>query len=580
MRTCVAAALVAASAVCAGAASVRADTVLKYHGGPVLTSFTIYPLYYGDWSKSPHSIQDVHDYLVALADYVSGKGAPADQAPVLRQYGVLEAKVGPMAVASGKPIVAPAPNDNDPQRSESAQVRRIILDNQLSGKLPAFTPNMLIVVVVGPDTRLCGGFHAAQSPSAIYAMSPIACGGDFALLSHQIFQAAINPAKSAWFSDRSPEPAQPCSQNMGPGSSVGRPIAGVVDNTRDGACSTTAYAPIVPSGDAYGYLLADQPAAASYTPDRAFQFNSTGGHGTVTRASAGMYRVDLAGLAGAEGIANVTAHGDGSESCKLADWSQSTATVACFTAGGTAVDARFAISYAARKTHGDFAFIRIADAGAADGPVAVLQHNPYSATPQTVVRNAAGDYTIRIPDIAQRSGQDPRGGGGIAHVTAVGSDSSSCKPMSWIIKGPGIEVRVRCFTAAGKWVNSGFALTFHRKSDLLGRFSHDHAFGWVSLKQTVGSLPSSYQFNTQPGDLTMTRSATGAYAVKIRGQGRKGGHVQVTAYGSGPERCKVASWGHDPPAQPVGVDQIVEVRCFNAAGNAADSNFALSYIAP
>jgi hypothetical protein len=54
----------------------------------------------------------------------------------------------------------------------------------------------------------------------------------------------------------------------------------------------------------------------------------------------------------------------------------------------------------------------------------------------------------------------------------------------------------------------------------------------------------------------------------------------VTAYGSGPERCKVASWRNDPPAQPVGVDQIVDVRCFNAAGTGADSSFALSYIAP
>ena len=50
---------------------------LQYHGGPVLSSFTIYPLYYGTWAAA--DITAEQDYLKALASYMSGQNAPAGQ---------------------------------------------------------------------------------------------------------------------------------------------------------------------------------------------------------------------------------------------------------------------------------------------------------------------------------------------------------------------------------------------------------------------------------------------------------------------------------------------------------------------
>jgi hypothetical protein len=116
-------------------------------------------------------------------------------------------------------------------------------------------------------------------------------------------------------------------------------------------------------------------------------------------------------------------------------------------------------------------------------------------------------------------------------------------------------------------------MTFRRKTDVLGRFSHDHAYAWAH--QTSGSaftLILTYQYNTQLGDLAIARLGPGLYSVTAPNQGNSGGHVQVTAYGSGPERCKVGKWDVS------GVDQAIEVRCFNATGIPADSQFTLSYI--
>ncbi len=46
-----------------------------------------------------------------------------------------------------------------------------------------------------------------------------------------------------------------------------------------------------------------------------------------------------------------------------------------------------------------------------------------------------------------------------------------------------------------------------------------------------------------------------------------GGNVQVTAYGSTSESCKVSNWGTN----------TVNIRCFDTAGNPADTRWSLRY---
>jgi len=71
---------------------------LQYHGGPVLETFEIYPLYYGTWSAGDMNSQQ--DFLVNLAAYMSGKDAPAGSQPMMKQYGVNQATVAAAATAS------------------------------------------------------------------------------------------------------------------------------------------------------------------------------------------------------------------------------------------------------------------------------------------------------------------------------------------------------------------------------------------------------------------------------------------------------------------------------------------------
>ena len=50
--------------------------------------------------------------------------------------------------------------------------------------------------------------------------------------------------------------------------------------------------------------------------------------------------------------------------------------------------------------------------------------------------------------------------------------------------------------------------------------------------------------------MTITRSAQGRYSVRfagLGGNGTAGGNVQVTAYGSGSESCKVVGWASSSP---------------------------------
>ena len=54
-----------------------ATTPLQYHGGRFLQTFKIYPLYYGKWAEADITTQQA--YVVNLAAYMSGEGAPAGE---------------------------------------------------------------------------------------------------------------------------------------------------------------------------------------------------------------------------------------------------------------------------------------------------------------------------------------------------------------------------------------------------------------------------------------------------------------------------------------------------------------------
>jgi len=249
--------------------------------------------------------------------------------------------------------------------------------------------------------------------------------------------------------------------------------------------------------------------------------------------------------------------------------------VMCFTPGGAPIDTRFVASFTNTRVFSDSAYVWANNMTTPSyAPLLTYQSSPYKS-PMTISRAGTGNYTVLIPSMTQNSLNDPHGGGGTVIATAYGSDGTSCNVGSWSQASADVSVNVRCFNSSGAPADSQFSMTYHRKTDLLGRFSNNHAFVWANAPFSASYTPSAnFQFNTQPGDLTISRTGTGVYTVSVPNQAQTGGSVQVTGYGTAATHCKVESWG------PSGSNQAINVRCFNASGAAADEYFTMSYTAP
>jgi hypothetical protein len=190
----------------------QAQVPLQYHGGPVLSAFAIYPLYYGNWDAADISAQQ--NYLISLAAYMSGQSAPAGQQPMMKQYGVNQVSVAPYATSG----ILNVPNQPDPGSGGSdpcssatclwqGDVRYIIQANQASGRLPAYGGAALIIVFPAHGIGLHGcngcGYHHSESTSAFWAVVPEDAGafgelnatdGFQLVTAHEVFEASANPS--------------------------------------------------------------------------------------------------------------------------------------------------------------------------------------------------------------------------------------------------------------------------------------------------------------------------------------------------------------------------------------------------
>jgi len=209
---------------------------LEYRCGPVLSTFTIYPLYWGQWT--PAQIKAQQDYLTGLTAYMSGAGAPRGEAPMLTQYGVRAASVA--AAKTANPTGAGVLSDEE--------IVQIIKNN--AGKLPAFDAHTLIMVFPGTGSTLkrckgCG-YHASSSDTAFWAAVPQDAGPTLALVTaHEVFEASTDPGvdnTKAFISHNGSEAVDTCNGPKYPfiNMSFGQ-IPGAADNTQGGACSATGY---------------------------------------------------------------------------------------------------------------------------------------------------------------------------------------------------------------------------------------------------------------------------------------------------------------------------------------------------
>jgi hypothetical protein len=206
---------------------------LQYHGGPVLQSFRIYPLYYGNWSQA--DINAKQNFLNGLCAYLSGQNAPAFEQPMTRQYGVEQVTVAG-AVTTTTPSYSPG-------RLTKADLLNIIHTNQMFGNLPAYGGATLIMVFpahgYGLDNCNGCGYHSSESASAFWSVVPEDAGPTWELVTgHEVFEAAADPAV-----DNDPgwdEAVDGCDSRSFLTFPFGQ-IPGAADNTQGGTCSTTGY---------------------------------------------------------------------------------------------------------------------------------------------------------------------------------------------------------------------------------------------------------------------------------------------------------------------------------------------------
>ncbi|MEM9173681.1 MAG: hypothetical protein AAGC67_00460 [Myxococcota bacterium] len=111
----------------------------------------------------------------------------------------------------------------------------------------------------------------------------------------------------------------------------------------------------------------------------------------------------------------------------------------------------------------------------------------------------------------------------------------------------------------------------------LASVAHEQSYGFAWASQS--SSPSYevgntvFAYNDAGGDIRIERIGTGRYTVDFLELGELpggGGHVQVTAYGTSSDYCKVASW----------TETRVSVLCFDQSGSATDSLFNVIYLRP
>ncbi len=334
-----------------------------------------------------------------------------------------------------------------------------------------------------------------------------------------------------------------------------------------------------------GYLWNDSPSGTGcHVPSTFYSYSSraTPSTNTVCRTGTGAYTVHFAGLASKGGNAQVSAYGSGPVSCKASSWSASRTEelvkVNCYSFSGTATDSFFTASFAkGGGAANNIAFLL------ADQPTNTSSYTP-STTFQynnrggraTVKRTSTGRYTVTIPD---NFGAPVAGG---VKVTAVGSGSGWCKVVFWTPNSGATaqQVNVACYSSGGSASDQKFSLVFVDRMNLIGDNLTADAYAWADQPTNPGPYPPStaYQHDTtiaSSGTITITRPAVGTYDVFLpfQDQGWDGGHVAVTAYGSGTERCQVNFW-----SGAVG-GRTARILCFTNAGVPVDTFFAMQYTA-
>jgi hypothetical protein len=337
-----------------------------------------------------------------------------------------------------------------------------------------------------------------------------------------------------------------------------------------------------------GYVWANSPTTASYTPDPTYQMNSVGTtiRNTITRHGTGHYTVRFPRLGVSGGVAHATAYGNYTHQCKPDTWvatgGDQNVVVRCFTLAGAPVDSMFTASFTNKRVWPGFdygrtypgAYVHLTNSSSANSTPPYHQQFNSAGMTNTVSRTGVGTYAVFLPEIGRTTS------GGHARVTAAGYGATRCKVVNfgWATPASTIRVNIRCFDTAGTPTDSRFSMTFTDRTNTLGLNGccnpdgHQSAYALANNATAASYTPSlSYQHEVPSGGATASRAGTGNYFMKFTNADLATGHVHVAATGWDAEFCKVNHWN---------TSAGINVRCFSPTGAPVDTQYELDYTGP
>ncbi|MEZ5402690.1 MAG: BACON domain-containing protein [Bryobacteraceae bacterium] len=311
------------------------------------------------------------------------------------------------------------------------------------------------------------------------------------------------------------------------------------------------------------------------------RFNSSTGGNAAVRLETGLYRVTMPGIGMLPGAVHVSAV-SGSHYCKTVAWGPPASAaspaytqeiyVSCFAPTGVPADGAFDVLFynESRTGQGGFALADIALASDAYTVAHARKWNS-SGGAVRVVHSATGSYRVEFDGVGGLPGNL---GSGLA--TAFGNGPERCKAISWAGPAP-MKVEVRCFAPNGSPADSAFVASYFTDVAFgMPAAGANGAYVLADQPQSVSYVPVAQKaVNTSGGPVAVSRSGSGIYSVRIDGvKATSSTTVQVRSTGPGGGYCSALPWQAAP-----GTGVTAGVRCHDAAGQPADSTFALTYVA-
>jgi hypothetical protein len=271
------------------------------------------------------------------------------------------------------------------------------------------------------------------------------------------------------------------------------------------------------------------------------------------------------------GVVHATAVTDRLAWCQAQQWHPSGGAeivrIRCYRKGGVPVFVPFTVTFAASSgtLPGGLAYAYVHDTG-----TAVASAFNSAGGPDTVTAAGPGNWVVRL------HGPGPASLSGGVQVTAVDpAGPAICDVAAWAPGASQQVIRVRCYSAAGLPMTSGWDLTYQRGRAVTG--AKPKFFGYTFNNKPLiagpyAPAPPAVNFNSASGTDTITRSGTGESLVRFPLVGFLPDTVLVTAVAAGPKVCNLNTvW-----ATGGGTAIVRDVVCYQPTGPMAPTRSLIS----